>query len=148
MAKIEKIFGLIVLVSLLLLFLSVPGARFLLVLSLIALSLVYFFFGILVFNKIRVANVFKKSSYKGLSSFEILGSLIFGFTISLGCLGILFKIQNWQGASSVLITGLLCLLINLIIAGMKYFVSHQDFPLKILIRTGIVGGIGLLVQLI
>ena len=131
MAKIEKIFGLIVLVSLLLLFLSVPGARFL-----------------LVFNKIRVANVFKKSSYKGLSSFEILGSLIFGFTISLGCLGILFKIQNWQGASSVLITGLLCLLINLIIAGMKYFVSHQDFPLKILIRTGIVGGIGLLVQLI
>src|SRR5690606_31171587 len=64
----------------------------------LALSLLYFFFGFAVFTGIGFRKIFKKDSYPGLKPWDIVISVITGFTFQLLVAVLLFNIQYWPGA--------------------------------------------------
>ncbi len=148
MIKIEKILGVAILILLLLQWLNIPGARFLLTISLMLIILTYFFLGVIIVNQIKVKNMFKAQSYRDLSIIKIVGSIILGFMLSTVCLGILYNLQKWQGATDISIFGFVLLLLALLVVGYKYFVTKATYYLIQIKRIIIIGIMGVIIYLI
>lgn len=147
MTKIEKILGVVIAVALLLQWFNIPGARFLLTISLAVLIMMYFAFSVFVINRIKTMDVFKASSYRELSAYRLIGTIFYGFITSTVCLGILYNLQNWQRAGSISIVGFIFFLIAFIVVSCKYFLTKMEFYLLLTIRIGVIGAISLLVYL-
>jgi hypothetical protein len=146
MNKFEKIFGVLAVIALILKFASISGGSILATLSLTSLSFLYYLFGFALFNDIKLKNIFKRSSYKGISVLRIISSVGVGLGLSTICLGILFRIQFWPGGRMMLAVGLITILIITIIAFIDFLKSKSDYK-TILLRVAIIGGIGLLLFL-
>ncbi len=144
MKKGEIILATISIISLGLNLLLIPGGGFLTVLTLSTLSMVYFYFGFALFNDIRLRKIFKKDSYKDISSLRILGAVGAGLALSMTTIGLMFKFQSWPGADLNLIAGLVGLVIVTIIGVIKYSKSKSDYYTRILKRVAIFGGLGLI----
>ncbi|MDB5257626.1 MAG: hypothetical protein JWM14_2321 [Chitinophagaceae bacterium] len=91
--KTEKIIGVLVFVGLIFKMMHWPGAGPILVLSLTALSLVYFWGG---FYFLSDAN---------LKHQKIALSIIAGAVFGMACIGILFRLMYWPGAKPMLYIG-------------------------------------------
>ena len=128
-------------------FFLVPGGSVLTVFSLGFLATIYFYFSFAIFNSIRLRNIFKKESYKGITSKRIIGTVGTGFALGITVIGVLFKLLSWPGASVNLVAGLLGLIIVLIIGSIKYFNTKSTFYLPIFLRTGLFGILGLVLLL-
>ncbi len=146
MKKTEFIIAILSIIALGMNVLSIPGSAALLVLTLLILSIIYFYFGFALFNDIRFRLIFKKDSYKGLSPLKIIGALAAGFVLSTTIQGIMFKFQSWPGADFILGAGLVGLSIVTIIGIIKFLKNKSDFYMGILKRTIIVGGLGLILM--
>ena len=120
MKKAEIILGAIALTALALNLLLVPGGGVLTVLSLSTLSVLYMYLSFAIFNGIRLRQIFKKDSYKGISKMRIVGAILTGLALSMTTIGLLFKFQSWPGATMNLAIGLLGLAIALIVGSIKY----------------------------
>jgi len=147
MKKGEIILATISIISLGLNLLLIPGGGILTVLTLSTLSMVYFYFGFALFNDIRLRKIFKKDSYKDISSLRILGAVGAGLALSTTIIGLMFKFQSWPGADNNLIAGLLGLVIVTIIGVLKYMQNKSDYYTRILKRVAIFGGLGLVIIL-
>ena len=147
MKKGEIILATISIISLGLNLLLIPGGGILTVLTLSTLSMVYFYFGFALFNDIRLRKIFKKDSYKDISSLRILGAVGAGLALSMTIIGLMFKFQSWPGADNNLIAGLLGLVIVTIIGVLKYMQNKSDYYTRILKRVAIFGGLGLVIIL-
>lgn len=144
MIKLEKILGIIAGIGLILKFTLIFGGGTLLTLSLSALACLYYPFGFALFNQIGFKEIFIKDSYKGLSALRVIGAIGAGTGLAAICIGILFKLQNWTGANTNLISGLVPTLIVLVIALVKYIKTKGVFYIRILKRIAIIGTLGLI----
>ncbi|HOS16899.1 MAG TPA: hypothetical protein PKX15_07825, partial [Bacteroidales bacterium] len=83
MFKLEKIFGLLAIVAIVLKWNMLPGGNIMLLLSLSLLSLLYYGFGFALFNRIGFKQLVKKESYTGISMFMIIIAVITGIALSV-----------------------------------------------------------------
>jgi len=122
-------------------FLHIPGSGILTVLSLASISVFYMYLGTAVFNNVQFKALFKKESYKGISTKRIIGGIGTGLALSVATIGILFKLQSWPGASNQLKVGLFGLTIILGISLFKFIKSYDTFYSNILKRVVSFGAI-------
>lgn len=148
MQKTEILLAFFALTGFILSLMLIPGSAIMSILSLSLLSMLYFYFGFALFNGISLRDIFKKQSYNGISGIRIAGAIGTGFALSVIVIGLLFKTRYWPGASAMLITGLPCLLIIIILAGIRYMFGKDLYYSRILKRTLPFAGLGLLFMFI
>ncbi|OQA87496.1 MAG: hypothetical protein BWY27_01043 [Bacteroidetes bacterium ADurb.Bin234] len=146
MFKLEKIFGLLAIVAIVLKWNMLPGGNIMLLLSLSLLSLLYYGFGFALFNRIGFKQLVKKESYTGISMFMIIIAVITGIALSVICIGIPFKVLRLSGSKILFVTGLIPLLIVFIISVISYFKTKSKLYIRLIKRILIIGGLGLLLS--
>lgn len=134
MKKTERVLLAIIIFVIVLKAFQVPGGAFLVVLSLILISLYYCYFSFAIFNNIRMDKIFKKQSYSSTTTLKIVGSILTGFAFSCAITGLLFTLMIWSGAKSMLIAGGFGLSISAGICLFKYNQTKSVFYSNILIR--------------
>lgn len=144
MGKIEKLLCVVSAIAILLQGLSVPGGKFLTTVFLGAVVVIYMTFSIFIINGIRASKVFSGESYKMLTFSRKVGSVVYGFVISLGILGILYDLQNWEGANNILVASLVFMIITLFFILYKFLSTKNKFYRQLIIRLGIVVFISLI----
>ncbi len=147
MKKGELIIATLSIIALGLNILLIPGGSFLTVLTLSTLSVLYMYLSFALFNHIRLRTIFKKDSYKGISTMRIVGAVMTGFALSVTTIGLLFKFQSWPGASFNLSAGLVGLILITIIGTIKYSKNKSEYYTRIFKRVAIIGGLGLILML-
>ncbi len=145
MRKLELILMTLIVLSTILWFFTLPFVGIFMLILINLLAVFYLGFGLLLFNKIKFKNLLKKDSYKDISGLRKIGSIVTGLSFSLICIGSLFKLQSYSGAETILIDGLILLFVVAIISILKFLKSRSDFYKRILIRSTIIGGFGLLI---
>lgn len=144
MKTAEKIFGALIIISIVLKLLNISGNGILFTLSTLFLMSLYFYLGFAMFNDITFKGIFKQQSYKEISTLRIIGSIVAGIGLSILLTGILFRLQHWPGANFQLLIGLIFSGIILIIVLIKYLKEKSLFYKRVLSRLIIIGGFGLI----
>jgi hypothetical protein len=147
MKKLERLLGIIFLVAIFLKFNLIVGGNILSYASLLLLTLIYYPLGFAFFNEIPLKSVFKKSSYKGITAWKIIGTIVLGMGFSAICIGTLFKLLNWPQANLNIIAGLVTIFIVLVISLIRFAKSKNDFYKGIFNRIAIIGGFGLIMAI-
>lgn len=147
MKKFELITGLIVIVTIILKLLHVPGSSMFIVLSFAALSMFYYVFSFALLNNIRFRDIFKKAAYQHTNAKKNTGAVALGFSISSILIGGLFKLQFYPGAAVQLMAGLVMAGIILSIATVMYFINKSNYYIRVFKRIGIYGAFGLVLFL-
>jgi len=142
MKKTELILLGIAILALILKMLHISGSGVLTVLSVSSISVFYMYIGFALFNNVSFRNIFKKDSYKGISSKRIIGGIGTGLALGYTIIGILFKFQSWPNASNQLGMGLLGLGIVMLISLIKIKKSTDNYYSNILKRVVIIGALG------
>jgi hypothetical protein len=141
----EKILAVLILAALILKFLLIPFGGILIVLSLSTLSIIYYPLGFAFFNGIRLRHVFKKEAYKETNAKKIIGAIATGICLSTLIIGVLFKLQNWPGANSMLLIGLTFTLPLAIFVIVKFFIrNYHTYYKKIMLRMCAIGGFAII----
>tara|TARA_R110002072_G_scaffold161119_1_gene312590 strand:- start:114 stop:695 length:582 start_codon:yes stop_codon:yes gene_type:complete len=148
MKKAESIFSVFILLGIILKLFDVPGNSIILILSFSSLAVIYFNFGFLFFNDIRLRDIFKRESYKKVTAKRTVGAIATGIALSLILIGILFKIEIWPGSSNIIKPGLFLLSIIIIITLVLRKDRKSRFYKKIYTRTLIIGLFGIIAYLI
>jgi hypothetical protein len=138
MKKTETILILISLVAIILRLFSIEGGVMLSTFSFGILSLFYLFFGFLIFNNIPIKSVFRKNAYGDLNWKRLLWSVVTGIFLFIAIIGFLFKLNKWEGASMMLIIGIITLLPIVAISLIRYIPKPSMFHSGVFIRSGIV----------
>jgi len=148
MIRLEKISAIVVLISLIMKLLLIPGGNTLFTLSLSLIACIYYPLGFAFFNQIRLRQAFEKKTYKDISVKRIVGGVGTGIALAITIVGILFKFQLWYGASTNLRIGLFLALIILVISLVKFIKSKDEYYLRIIKRAVLIGVFGLIIALI
>jgi hypothetical protein len=141
MKRTELILIGIAVLALLMKFLHLPASGILTVLSLSSISVIYMYLGFALFNNLRFRKIFKKESYKEISTKRIIGGVGAGLALSVSAIGILFKFQSWPGASVNLIIGIVGLTVVTIISLIKMQKNTDNYYSNILKRVAGFGAI-------
>jgi hypothetical protein len=134
MKKIERFLIMLSLIGIIARMMLAGGSSLTLLLSLMSLSLLYMYFGFALFNDIRLRDIFKKASYKGLTTIHIVGAILAGLALSMACVGILFKVQSWPGATFDLGVSLSLCSIIIVISYSKIKGPHRQYYKRITSR--------------
>ena len=143
MKKFEITTAIIAIIALGMKLLHIPGATILMLLSFLALATFYYLFSFALLNTIPLGDIFKKEAYKETNWKRIVGAVVTGFALSEVLGGMLFKFLHLPGASIMLLVGVGTLCIVAIIAIIQYLRTHSQFYAGVLVRTAIIGGLGL-----
>ena len=135
MKKLELLLSTIAIIAFVLFMLLIPKSTIILVLSVLLLSMIYFYLSVAIFNGIPTKKAFKKSSYASFSNNRIVLSILTGLALSFTLVGIIFKLLFWPGAEVNLIIGLTGLLIASVTGTTKLFMTRDSFYGNILKRT-------------
>lgn len=144
MKKTELTLCILSSIGIMLYLLPVPGGSMLTVLALTFLTLLYFFFGFALFNGIRGRDLFKGTTYTGISALKIVGGVGVGMSLSTVVIGILFRVMMWPGGSFMILIGCAPIIIVGIIAGVRASSSNSPFAKRVLVRAVVFGGLGVL----
>lgn len=137
MKKAECILASLAIISVVLKLCSVDGAILLSTVSFITLSLFYLALSFLLLNDISLKNIFYRVAYKHANGKHILWALASGFSLCVGILGVLFKLNKWPGGSMLLVMGMLFLICVVTVSLIRYVPRPAKFHAGILIRSGI-----------
>ena len=137
-----------ILVALLFKEFHLPGASLSIILSAGILSMLYCYFGIILFTGIKLKTIFKKESYSPFSTGKIIGSILVGLLLSILLIVVLFKLMSWPGAIIMLLMPLGLLGIPLLLVLVKYVKTKSVFYRNMLIRVLVIGGFGLFLFLL
>ncbi len=148
MKKAEIIIANLALIALVLNLMLIPGSGMLTVLSFSILAVMYFYFGLVIFNDVTVKEVLKIRSISELIALRNIGAVATGAALALTIIGLMFKIQLWPGANINLSLGLFGLAVVTILGAIKYSKSKSNYYTKIFSRVAIIGGLGLIVFLL
>jgi uncharacterized membrane protein len=99
------------------------------------LGCLYFYFGFALFNSIRLRNIFKADSYKGIGTWKILTAIGTGITLSILTIGIMFFILNYPMAQTFLVVGIVLAAIIIILALIKNAMGKDQFYRNIILRS-------------
>ena len=139
MKKAELILGISFLVAIMLYVYLFPGAGLLSMIFGSFLSMLYFYFGFAFFNNIPLSKIFKRDSYKAISSYRIAGSIAAGSVLSTVTIGLVFKLMSWPGANIIIYIGLGSLLIVAAVAIFYFSKTKNSFYKPLLGRFAIYG---------
>jgi hypothetical protein len=148
MKKTEIIIATLAIIALVLNLMLIPGSGMLTVLSFSILAVIYFYFGLVIFNDVTVKEVLKIRSISELIVLRNIGAVATGAALALTIIGLMFKIQLWPGANINLSVGLFGLAVVTILGAIKYSKSKSNYYTKIFSRVAIIGGLGLIVFLL
>jgi hypothetical protein len=131
--KTEKALGVLFLISLLFRLMHWNGGDFLLLITLSALSLVYFPLSFYFF------------SGKNLKDQNVPLSIAAGLFLSITTTGVLFKQMHWKGSQPLLLIGTVAALVLLVVSlFMKSKESaSSNYYKQLLVRSGVLGGLAL-----
>ena len=134
--KFEAVFFIIFLIGIFLKLATDLNANILIILSLNALAVLYFF------------SAFSVSDDKNAGRIELLINKLLSLSLSITTMGILFRVQQWPGFSNMIIIGSVTLIILLpiilIIESKK--ADLVIFNLRRLIRVAVIVGFGLFIN--
>jgi hypothetical protein len=142
MKKLEFTLALLVLTGFIMKIFHVVMAGTIMSLSILILSLFYYFLSFALFNNIGMKDLFNKIAYKNASTLRIMGGIFTGIAISTLLIGALFKIQHWPMADMNFMVGLVLSLIVSAIAIIRFSKSKASYYKAILIRTFLIMGFG------
>ena len=148
MRLLEKILVAGVLISLILKFNMIPGGDISLMAFTMVLTVIYYPFGFLFFNQIRLRDVFKKAAYKSVTAFTLILAIVTGIGLSTTCIGSLFKLFHFSGANEMLTVGLITTFMVSLVAVVFFIRKNRIGSKFLLIRTGIIGSIGVILLLL
>ena len=134
MKRFEKLLIILAIVGYVLKMLLIPGGSMLFYYCSIILWWLYFLLGFAFFNGIRLKALFKKESYTGIPMLHILGAVFTGLALSVGVLGILFKLMTWPGAGINLFVGMIVCLAIIIIIAIRRKDKYKLYYNRMLIR--------------
>lgn len=141
MKKSEILLGVLALIGSISIFsIRFPGSLLMALSCWTLLSCLYFYLGAALFNNIGFRSMFKKDSYKNISSNRIAGAAASGATISILIIGIMFKVMNWPGSMIMLYAGLIAILPIIVFSLIKLLnnsIKKDNFYKGILYRTAI-----------
>jgi hypothetical protein len=143
MKKLEKILALLFVIAIIFQFNLIVGDSLIMFLSLTTLALIYFPLGFALFNNIPLKKVFKKESYMGLSSLQIISTIFLGIGFSEICIGIESKLLHWGYVKLHLFVGLFFICIALIFYLIHFSESKSSIPKTIVSRMVIFGMLSL-----
>ena len=143
MKKFEIVVAIVIVISVVLRLLDIPGSFPVMLISLSILSMLYYPFGFLLLNDIPLKGIFKKESYNGKSTLRIVFSVLAGLALSVTVIGLLFKIEFYPGARFMLELGSLGLFVAVIISIIKYRKNRDLFYSSMVKRAVIIGGLAL-----
>lgn len=126
MKKFELILSSFALLGLILKLFHIVGGGIFVVFSMTTLSVLFFPFGLLLFNNISLSKSFRNESYIGISPLRIIATIANGIALSYLSLGLLFKIQHYAGANLLLIVGLFATLI----VSVFYFIQNKKLNIE------------------
>lgn len=148
MEKIEiKLWGLFIIAFILFLF-RIKGGSFLLIILSGSLSIIYSHFGFIVFNSIKMKDIFLKETYKSISKRKIIGSVLTGISLSILVIGILFKLFHWPGSHLNIMVGLIGSVIALIVSIIKNLKTKNLIYKKVIKRISFIGGFACLLLML
>jgi hypothetical protein len=147
MRLLEKVLAIGILVALILKFNMFLRGDIFLLWSILLVTILYYPFGFLFLNQIRLRDVFKKAAYKDTNMFKIVIAFFAGLGLSIICVGSLFKLLHFRGANEMLIVGLCAILAIAVV--ILVFIMRKDkvYSKYILIRVWMIGGIGVVLLL-
>lgn len=140
----EKILAVLITISLFLKLFLIPGGGVLLILAGETLIIMYFAFGFAFFNDVRLRHIFKKNAFAGTNKIRIIGGVGTGICLSNLLTGILFKLQYWPGANSMLLIALMPSFILMIIVLVKLLTKADRYYQKVQWRMVIIGTFSLI----
>lgn len=143
MKKIELILGALAAIALLMNFNLITGGALLGILAIMLLACLYWPGGFPLLNNIPLRNLFRKDTYKGMSSIRIIGSALAGMAFSLVCVGVLFKVQHWSGADMNLKTGLISTASVFVVSLIKFSSTKAELYRNTIVRSIIYGIVGI-----
>lgn len=141
MKKIELILVSLAVIAFGLNLFLVEGSSLLLIFSVIGLLFLYFYLGFAILNGITFRTLFKKETYKNISSLRIFGSVATGIIFSIMVLGVVFKYLMWPGGSMMLLISFVGILIIFIVALIKNLKKPSKFYQNVLLRCAVYGGV-------
>ena len=115
-------------------FLNVPLSGILSVLSLTTLGLLYFIWAIPVFFGMDFSELFN-GGYKKLGARQIASTLITGWGLGVALNGVLFKLQIWPGADTILFVGSIATSFSVLVSLAFYRSSKEQPYLNMLKRS-------------
>lgn len=143
MKKTEIIAAIVAVIGFIFQLLLWPGGGPLVVVSLSLLAVIYYF-GFALFNDIRFRQIFKKESYAGISPLRMIGSIGAGLSLSSVLSGLMYKIQSWPMAQTMLNAGMFFTAVIAVVGLPKYLKNKPDYLKQIFKKIVIIGGIGLI----
>lgn len=146
MRKLELIFGTVAAISIAYKFILGNDMNTIFIISIMGLCLFYIYFSFAYFNKIRFKKILKKTSYKGISKWKILGTIGLGFGLGITILGILWSLMYWP-FNTYFSLGIPLMLIIGIISLIKFSATRSVYYVRILKRIIVIGGIGIILWL-
>jgi hypothetical protein len=131
--KTEKALGVLFLIGLLFRLMHWSGGDFLLIITLSALSMVYFPLSFYFF------------SGQNLKDQNMPLSIAAGLFLSITTTGVLFKLMHWKGSQPLLLIGTVAALVLLVISLFRESrkISPSSYYNQMLVRSGLLGGLAL-----
>lgn len=141
----EKILAGIILLGVILKYTKVVvGADTLIMWGTLLISCIYYPFGFLFFNQIKLRNVFKKNAYAHTNTLKIVMGIVAGLASAIVCIGGLFKILHLTGANEMLFLGLVFTALSLAVATTLVITKKDTTSKFILTRLPIMAVIGMI----
>ncbi len=148
MKKIELVFVILSLVSIVLNLLLIPFGNLFLLVTFSFLALFYMNFSFAFFNGIQLRNIFKKEAYKDTNALRIIGAIGTGIALSQTIIGLIFKFNEWPGAFVMMSVGLSGLTVVTIVGLIQFLKNKIDYYRLIFKRIALFGGLTFLLLLL
>jgi len=110
------------------------GAEIIVLFSMLLLTLLYFPFGILLFNNIPFLKLFTGKAFQNISPMRLAGSILAGISLSVFVTAILFEIFHWKEHPLLLFAGTSSCGISFLLILYKNFQKKTNFYPLMFIR--------------
>ncbi len=138
MGKTEKVIGVLIITLMMIsLLFHYPVLNTAIVFLGVMLTMIYFVLSFALLNNIRLRDIPKGDSYKGIGTIRIIGTIFTGFVLSMICTYSLFKFMRWPFADQGLLISLISLMIPMLVVTVKAVKTKSTFYSKFLIRLTI-----------
>jgi len=134
MKKLEMILIIGAVVGLLMSLFDIPLNSLIVSVFFVALGLLFFYFGFALFNGIRLRNIFKAGSFKGVGPWKIAIAIGTGIALSNLTIGFMFSILSYPMAETLLAFGIVLAAIMIILALIKNARDKNPFYRNIIMR--------------
>ncbi|OYU83043.1 MAG: hypothetical protein CFE24_13050 [Flavobacterium sp. BFFFF2] len=141
MKKGELILGALAGVAIVFDLLLIPGGNQFFIVVFLALAMLYLGFGFVLFNGIRLRNMFEKGMYKNISLLRIFGAIGAGLALFMALIGLVFKFQSYPGSFIMLLFGFSAILLVSLVCTIKLYNDSTGFYRGIFSRCIAIGGI-------